>query len=85
MDKIRGVLSEQQQKLGEFREERRERTRDRVAAAIANDRDLNLTDEQKASIAEIRKEYRPKIHEAGNKLRADVRGELTMVVGVLRG
>jgi hypothetical protein len=36
--------------------------------------DLNLTDEQEAKITDIRKEYRPKIYEAGNKLRADVRG-----------
>jgi Spy/CpxP family protein refolding chaperone len=85
MDKIRGVLSEeQQQKLAEFREERRERARDRVAAAIADFKDLNLTDDQKNQIAEVRKEFRPKIHEAGNKLRAAVRDELTMILGVLR-
>ncbi len=85
MDKIRGVLSEeQQQKLGEFRDERRERIRDRVAAAIANYRDLNLTEEQKNQIADIRKEYRPKVHEAGNKLRAAVREELTMILAVIR-
>jgi Spy/CpxP family protein refolding chaperone len=85
MDKIRGVLSEeQQQKLGEFREERRERIRDRIAAAIANARDLNLTDEQKTSIMEIRKEFRPKVHEAGNKLRAAVREELSQILNVIR-
>jgi Spy/CpxP family protein refolding chaperone len=86
MDKIRGVLSEeQQQKLGEFREERKERARDRVAAAVAEYRDLNLTDEQKNQIAEIRKEFRPKIHEAGNKLRGAVRDELNQIVAVLKG
>jgi Spy/CpxP family protein refolding chaperone len=85
MDKIRGVLSEeQQQKLAEFREERRERARDRVAAAIADFKDLNLTDDQKNQIAEVRKEFRPKIHEAGNKLRGAVRDELTMILGILR-
>ena len=86
MDKIRGVLSdEQQQKLADFREERRERARDRMAVAIANSRELNLSDDQKTRIDEIRKEYRPKIHEAGNKLREAVREELTMVLGVIRG
>jgi Spy/CpxP family protein refolding chaperone len=86
MDKIRGVLSEeQQQKLTELRDERRERARDRVASAVANFRDLNLTDEQKAKIAEIRQEFRPKVHEAGNKLRAAVREELGMILDVIRG
>jgi Spy/CpxP family protein refolding chaperone len=86
MDKIRGVLSEeQQQKLGELRDERRERIRDRMAAAVASLRDLNLTDEQKTSIMEIRKEFRPKVHEAGNKLRAAVREELSGILNVLRG
>jgi Spy/CpxP family protein refolding chaperone len=86
MDKIRGVLTEeQQQKLAEFREERRERVRDRIAAAVANHRDLNLTEEQKNQIMEIRKEFRPKIHEAGNKLRGAVREEVTSILDVLRG
>ena len=47
-----------------------------MAHRIANLKDLNLTDEQKTKIAEIRKEYRPKVHEAGNKLRASVREEI---------
>ena len=86
MEKIRDVLSEgQKEKLQEFQAERRERVRDRMAHRIANHRDLNLTDEQKAQIAEIRKEYRPKVHEAGNKLRAAVREELHMIVAVLKG
>jgi Spy/CpxP family protein refolding chaperone len=50
-----------------------------------NLRDLNLTEAQKAQIMEIRKEYRPKVHEAGNKLRAAVREELHMIVAVLKG
>jgi Spy/CpxP family protein refolding chaperone len=86
MEKIRGVLTEeQQQKLTDLREERRERIRDRAAAAAANVKDLNLTEEQKNSIMEIRKEFRPKVHEAGNKLRAAVRDELGMILGVLKG
>jgi hypothetical protein len=86
MEKIRDVLSEgQKEKLQEFREECKERVRDRMAHRIANLRDLNLTNEQKSQIAEIRKEYRPKVHEAGNKLRAAVREEVEQIVAVLKG
>jgi Spy/CpxP family protein refolding chaperone len=85
MDKIRDVLTEEQrQKLAELRDERRDRVRDRMAGAVANARDLNLTDEQKAQIADIRKEFRPRIHEAGNTLRAAIREEMGMILGVLR-
>jgi Spy/CpxP family protein refolding chaperone len=86
MEKINDVLSaEQQEKLAELKDERRDRVRDRLACAIANSKDLNLTDEQKASIASIRTEFRPKIHEAGNKLRAAVRDETGMVLAVFKG
>lgn len=86
MEKIRDVLTEEQkEKLQEFREERREHVRDRMAHRITNLRDLNLTGEQKSQIAEIRKDYRPKIHEAGNKLRATVREEMEKIVAVLKG
>jgi Spy/CpxP family protein refolding chaperone len=57
----------------------------RWAARIANLDELNLTDEQKAKIADIRKEYRPKVHEAGNKLRAAIREEVDMITNVLKG
>jgi Spy/CpxP family protein refolding chaperone len=86
MEKIRDVLSaEQKEKLQELREERQERVRDRRAHRIANLRDLNLTDDQKAQIADIRKEFRPKVHEAGNKLRATVREEVEAIVAVIKG
>ena len=86
MEKVRDVLTEaQKEKLQEFQAERRERVRDRMAHRIANHRDLNLTDEQKSRIAEIRKEYRPKVHEAGNKLRATVREEVEAILGVIKG
>jgi Spy/CpxP family protein refolding chaperone len=86
MEKIRDVLSAgQQAKLQELRDERREHVRDRFAHRIANLRDLNLTDEQRARLAEIRKEYRPRIHEAGNRLRASVREEVEQIVAVLKG
>jgi Spy/CpxP family protein refolding chaperone len=86
VEKIRDVLTEgQKEKLQEFQAERRERVRDRRAHRIANLRELNLTDAQKAQITEIRKEYRPRVHEAGNKLRATVREEVEMIVAVLKG
>lgn len=86
MSKVRDCLSEEQQsKLGDLREERHERARDRWAARVASFEDLNLTDEQKNSIRQIRSEYRPKIHEAGNKLRAAVREEISMVLDAMRG
>jgi Spy/CpxP family protein refolding chaperone len=86
MEKMRDVLTEaQKEKLQELKEERRERVRDRRAHRIANLKDLNLTDEQKSQIREIRKEFRPKIHEAGNKLRATVREEVEAMVAVIKG
>jgi Spy/CpxP family protein refolding chaperone len=86
LEKVHGVLTEEQrQKLAEFKDERRERVRDRHAHRISALRELNLTDEQRTAIANIRKEYRPKVHEAGNKLREAVREEVGMVVAVLRG
>jgi Spy/CpxP family protein refolding chaperone len=86
LDKIKGVLTEgQQEKLAELKEERRERVRDRMAFAIANFKDLNLTADQQASISEIRKEYRPKVQKAGNKLRSMVREEVTTILHVFEG
>jgi Spy/CpxP family protein refolding chaperone len=86
MEKMRDVLTEgQREKLQEFKGERRQRVRDRMAHRIAHLRELNLTDEQKSQIAEIRKEYRPKIQEAGNKLRAAVREEMQEILAVIKG
>jgi Spy/CpxP family protein refolding chaperone len=56
-----------------------------MAHRIANLKDLNLTDEQKTKLMDIRKEYRPKVHEAGNKLRGTVREELEAIVAVMKG
>jgi Spy/CpxP family protein refolding chaperone len=81
MEKIRDVLTaEQKEKLQDLKEERKERVRDR----IANLKDLNLTDDQKAKIADIRKEYRPKVQEAGNKLRATVKEEVEAILAVIK-
>jgi Spy/CpxP family protein refolding chaperone len=86
MEKIRDELTEtQKEKLQEFKGERRERVRDRMAHRIANLKDLALTDEQKSEIAKIRREYRPKVHEAGNKLRTAIREEVHKIIGVLKG
>jgi hypothetical protein len=80
------VLTEtQKEKPQEFKGERRERVRDRMAHRIANLKDLDLTDDQKSKLAEIRKEYRPKVHEAGNKLRTAIREEVHKLIGVLKG
>jgi Spy/CpxP family protein refolding chaperone len=85
MEKIGDVLdAEQKEKLLELKDERKERVRDRRAHAMANFKDLNLTDEQKTKIADIRKEYRPKVHEAGNKLRATVREEVSQILAVIK-
>jgi Spy/CpxP family protein refolding chaperone len=86
MEKIQDILTaSQKEKIQEFNEERREQVRDRMAHRIANLKDLNLTDEQKTKIMEIRKEFRPKVQEAGNKLRATVREELQMIAAVVKG
>ena len=86
VEKIRDVLTaEQREKLGELKEERKDRVRNRWASRIANFQELNLTDEQKTKIEAIRKEFRPKVHEAGNKLRGAAREEIDMIVSVLKG
>jgi Spy/CpxP family protein refolding chaperone len=85
MEKIKEVLTpEQQAQMTDFRDERGERVRDRWAHRVANARELNLTEEQKTKIENIRKEFRPKIHEAGNKLRALVREEIGAIAGVIK-
>jgi Spy/CpxP family protein refolding chaperone len=86
MEKLRDVLGVgQKEEFRDLREERKERVRDRMAYRIANLKDLNLTEEQKAQIASIRKEYRPKVQEAGNKLRATIRDEIEAIVAVIKG
>jgi len=85
LTKMRDVLSEtQKEKLQEFKEERREHVRDRLAHAIANFKDLDLTDAQKEKIAAIRSEYRPKVQEAGNRLRATIREQVEAIVSAIK-
>jgi Spy/CpxP family protein refolding chaperone len=86
LGQMRDVLTaEQKEKLAELKDERHDRVRDRLAHRIANAKELNLTEEQKAQIQEVRKEYRPKVHEAGNKFRAAVRDEATQILAVIKG
>jgi len=85
-EKIREVLAaELKEKLPDLKDEARERVRDRMAHRMANLRDLNLTDEQKTKLMEIRKEYRPKVQEAGNKVRTLITEELEKIVAAIRG
>ncbi len=85
LEEMRDVLDpEQQAKLAAMREDRREHVRDRLAFAIANYDELELTQEQKIRIAAIRTEYRPRVEEAGNQLRAVIREELAGIIAVLR-
>jgi Spy/CpxP family protein refolding chaperone len=86
LGQVRDVLTaEQKEKLLELKDERRDRVRDRLAHRVANAKELSLTDEQKAQIQEVRKEYRPKVQEAGNKFRTAVRDEVTQILAVIKG
>ena len=86
LDKIRKILTpEQQQKLRAFAEERREHRVEGLCARVAHLRELDLTDAEAAKIQDIRKEFRPKIHEAGNTLRAAIREEMGMILAVIKG
>jgi len=83
--KIQGVLTEgQRETLQDLRAERKELVRDHLADQIANFRDLNLTQQQKDSIMKVRQEFRPKIQEVGNSLRATIGEEARKIVEVLK-
>ena len=85
LEKIKNVLTEEQQaKLPELRDERRDRVRDKWASRVVNFQDLNLTEDQKTKIQDIRKEFRPKVQDAGNKLRAEVREEVEAILAVIK-
>jgi Spy/CpxP family protein refolding chaperone len=65
LDKIRAVLTaEQKQKLQAMKEERPDRREECLAHAIANLKDVDVTDAEMTKIGEIRKEFRPKIAKA---------------------
>jgi Spy/CpxP family protein refolding chaperone len=56
---------------------------EKPGSLAARVQDLNLTDDQEAKIAEIRKEYRPKVQEAGKELAGIVKEEMDKVQAVL--
>jgi Spy/CpxP family protein refolding chaperone len=69
VEKVRGVLTpEQRTKLEATKEERQERRAEGLAERIAHFNELDLTDGEMEKIAEIRKEYRPKIEKALKEL-----------------
>jgi Spy/CpxP family protein refolding chaperone len=83
--KIRDVLTEsQKEQLAVLKEERRDRVRDHMAHRIMNLKELNLTDAQVSTLTKIREEYRARIHEAANNLRAIAREEVTEILGVIK-
>jgi Spy/CpxP family protein refolding chaperone len=85
LEQIRDVVNEEQKaQLSELKDERKERVRDRMACRIANLKDLNLTDDQKTKITAIRNEFRPKVQDAGNKMRGNVREEVEAIVAIIK-
>jgi Spy/CpxP family protein refolding chaperone len=85
MERIRDVLgSEQKEKLQELKNETKEHVRDRMAFRISTLKDLNLTEDQKTRITQIRNEFRPRVHEAGNRLRTIIREEVGAISAVLK-
>jgi uncharacterized protein (TIGR03000 family) len=85
VEKIRDTLSAaQNEKLPDLKGETKEHVRDRMAHRVANLKELNLTEEQKTQLADIRKEFRPKVHEVGNKLRGIIKEELEAIAAVLK-
>ena len=85
VEKVRGVLTQEQRtKLEATKEERQERRAEGLAERIAHLEALDLTSGEMAKIADIRKEFRPKVQEAGNKLRATVREEVEAIVAVIK-
>jgi len=85
MEQIRDLLSaSQKEQLGDLKDERKEQARHRLAHMIVNLKDLNLSDDQRTKLADIRNDFRPKVHEAGNRLRATIRDEVERIVAVIK-
>jgi Spy/CpxP family protein refolding chaperone len=55
----------------------------KVVVLVERIQDLNLTDAQEAKIADIRKEYRPKVQEAAKEVTGIVREEVEKMQAVL--
>src|SRR5262249_24858830 len=85
LTKIRDVLTEaQKEQLPVLKEERRDRVRDHLAHRIMNLKELNLTDAQVSTLTKIREEYRARVHEAANNVRATVREEVTESLAAIK-
>jgi Spy/CpxP family protein refolding chaperone len=70
MTKIRETLTpEQREKLQTLREERRERRARGLAAEFAHLKELDLTEGEADQVAQVRREFRPKIEKALEGLR----------------
>jgi Spy/CpxP family protein refolding chaperone len=70
MDKIQALLTpEQKTKLEAAKEQRQERRAEGLAQRMAHLDELDLTEGERAKIADIRKEYRPKIEKAVKDLQ----------------
>jgi Spy/CpxP family protein refolding chaperone len=82
---IRDLLTaSQKEQLADLKDERKEQVRNRLSHQIVHLKDLNLSDEQRTKLTEIRSEYRPKIHEVGNRLRASIRDEMEKIAAVIK-
>jgi len=69
LQKMGAVLTaEQKEKIEALKEDREERREECLAHAIANLKALDLTDAEMTKIAEIRKDYRPKVVNAMKEL-----------------
>jgi Spy/CpxP family protein refolding chaperone len=64
-EKVKAILTpEQKTKLASLKEERREGRSEHLAEMLAHLHELDLTDAERAKIAEIRKDFHPKIAKA---------------------
>jgi Spy/CpxP family protein refolding chaperone len=76
VEKIRAVLTEEQQaKLKTLKEERKDHREFCLAHRVANLREVDLTDAEMAKIGEIRTAYRPRIAKAMEALRGTLTDE----------
>jgi hypothetical protein len=86
VERIRDVLDAgQKNQLQDLKAGTKEHVRDRQAYRIANLKDLNLTEDQKTRIADLRRKYLPRVHAAGNRLRVIIREEGVAILAVIKG
>jgi Spy/CpxP family protein refolding chaperone len=84
LGKVKDVLTESHKAvLQAAKGEHAEHVRDWLAHRVASLKEMS--DETKSKVAAIREEYRPKVHEAGNKLRAAIRDQVHKIHSALGG